>query len=166
MKRLTARSIYRFKSIFMVLILLANTACSDEKVNDTKTHDEKAPTNVEALSVKPMTQKAPPFPTYQMREEVVTDQRLVSQNSGAVLFSNLCGSCHLLAGMGTNVLTGQRVALGEKPEMGLLVNRQDLHPDYIRSVVRNGKNSMPRLSRVDITDAELTLVANFLTKNK
>ena len=49
--------------------------------------------------------------------------RLAGGKDGAALFSNLCGACHLAGGMGTNLLTKQRVMLGEAPERGLLENR-------------------------------------------
>ncbi len=66
--------------------------------------------------------------------------------------------------MGTNLVTKQRVALGEEPELGLLVNRKDLTADYVKSVVRLGKGAMPRQTKVDITDAELDSVAQYLGK--
>jgi hypothetical protein len=53
---------------------------------------------------------------------------------------------------------------GEPPEKGLLANRQDLTADYVRAVVRQGKVAMPRLSRTDVTDAELTAIATYLGK--
>jgi cytochrome c5 len=101
---------------------------------------------------------------YQTRAEAPTGDRLASGRSGEALFSNKCGYCHLTGGMGTNLLTKQRVALKEAPEMGLLVNRKDLTADYVRSVVRLGKGAMPRQTKVDITDAELDSVAQFLGK--
>jgi Cytochrome C oxidase, cbb3-type, subunit III len=58
------------------------------------------------------------------------------------------------------------MALGEKPEMGLLTNRTDLSPDYVKQVVRIGKNAMPPQTKVDITDAELDAVAVYLGKAK
>jgi hypothetical protein len=66
--------------------------------------------------------------------------------------------------MGTNLLTKQRMMMGEPPENGLLTNRNDLTADYIKSVVRMGKVAMPRQTRVDVTDAELDAVAAYLTK--
>jgi cytochrome c5 len=101
---------------------------------------------------------------YQTRAEAPAGDRLASGRSGEALFSNKCGYCHLTGGMGTNLLTKQRVALKEAPEMGLLVNRKDLTADYVTSVVRLGKGAMPRQTKVDITDAELASVAQFLGK--
>ena len=66
--------------------------------------------------------------------------------------------------MGTNLITKQRMALGEPPENGLLTNRKDLTVDYVKSVVRMGKVAMPRQTRVDVTDAELDAIAAYLAK--
>jgi hypothetical protein len=46
----------------------------------------------------------------------------------------------------------------------MLTNRKDLTVEYIKSVVRMGKVAMPRQTRVDITDAELDVVAAYLAK--
>lgn len=106
----------------------------------------------------------PPPPPYQMRAELPPGDRLVAGKSGADLFSNRCGSCHLAGGMGTNLLTVQRIAAGEPPEMGLLTNRTDLTADYVKVVVREGKMAMPRISRVEATDVELDAIAKYLAK--
>ncbi len=103
---------------------------------------------------------------YQTRAEAPSGDRLSQGRSGAALYSSKCGYCHLTGGMGTNLLTKQRVAMKEAPEMGLLVNRKDLTPDYVRAIVRAGKGAMPRQTKVDITDAELDSVATFLGKAK
>jgi hypothetical protein len=52
----------------------------------------------------------------------------------------------------------------EPPEKGLLANRADLTADYVKSVVRGGKMAMPRLSKVEVTDAELDSIAHYLGK--
>jgi mono/diheme cytochrome c family protein len=107
----------------------------------------------------------PPPPPYQMRPEPPTGNRLAAAD-GQRAFEVHCGYCHLAGGMGTNLLTKQRIALGEGPEMALLSNRTDLTPDYVSQVVRQGKNAMPPQTRVDITDAELAAVSAYLGKRK
>jgi len=101
-----------------------------------------------------------------MRDAMPAGDRLSTGRDGAALFSNRCGSCHLAGGMGTNLLTKQRVAAGQPPESGLLANRSDLTADYVKAVVRNGKVAMPPLSRVEVTDAELESIAGYLGKGK
>ena len=104
-------------------------------------------------------------PPYQMRAELPPGDRLAVQSDGEALFSNRCGACHLAGGMGTNLLTKQRVAAGEPPQSGLLANRTDLTPDYVKSVVRMGKVAMPRLSRTEVTDSELDAIAAYLARS-
>ena len=106
----------------------------------------------------------PPIPPYQMRAELPAGNRLAGGKDGEILFSNRCGACHLAGGMGTNLLTKQRLAAGQPPESGLLANRTDLTQRYIKLVVRSGKMAMPRLTRVEVTDAELDAIARFLGK--
>ncbi len=106
----------------------------------------------------------PPIPPFQMRSEMPSGNRLAGNGSGEDLFSNRCGACHLAGGMGTNLLTKQMLAAKRPPSDGLLANRADLTVDYVRSVVRMGKNAMPRQTRVDVTDAELDEIATWLGK--
>jgi mono/diheme cytochrome c family protein len=108
----------------------------------------------------------PPFLLYQTRTEAPSGDRLAAGRNGAALFSNNCGYCHLVGGMGTNLLTKQRIAAGQPPETALLVNRTDLTTDYIKSVVRMGKGAMPHQTKVDVTDAELDSIAAYLGKAK
>jgi mono/diheme cytochrome c family protein len=105
-------------------------------------------------------------PPYAFRGEDPPGGRLEPGRDGERLYRMRCGACHLAFGMGTNMLTAQRVALGEPPGNGLLENRDDLRADYIRTVVRTGKVAMPRLSRVEVTDAELDAIAAWLAGPK
>ena len=106
----------------------------------------------------------PPLLPYQMRALLPAGDRQNGQKDGRALFSNRCGACHLTGGMGTNLLTKERVAAGEAPQSGLLENRKDLTVEFTRMVVRRGKLAMPRLTRVDVTDAELDAIARYLGK--
>ena len=103
-------------------------------------------------------------PPYQMRAPQPAGDRLAGGKDGAALFSNLCGACHLAGGMGTNLLTKQRVILGEPPERGLLENRKDLTQNYVKIIVRRGRMAMPSLTRVEVTDTELDAIAAYLGK--
>lgn len=106
----------------------------------------------------------PPPPPYQMRAEMPSGDRLGAGKNGETLFSNRCGACHLAGGMGTNLLTKQRMQAGETPDKGLLANRTDLTQGYVKGVVRQGKMAMPRLTQVDVTDGELDAIAAYLGK--
>ncbi len=78
---------------------------------------------------------------------------------GNKLFHAKCGYCHLQGGTGT-IMLGFR--LGK--DKALLENRTDLRPDYIRHVARAGIGSMPRLTRIEVPDSELDLIAAYLTR--
>lgn len=108
----------------------------------------------------------PPIPPYQMRAQLPSGDRLTAGGDGEDLFSNRCGACHLEGGMGTNLVRKQQMAMGQGPEAGLLTARDDLTADYVKSVVRLGKNAMPAQTKVDLTDAELDAVARYLAKGK
>ena len=106
----------------------------------------------------------PPPPPYQTRAEEPSGDRLVAGRDGEALFSRHCGTCHLAGGMGTNLLTKQMMMAKRPPSDGMLANRKDLTSDYVKSVVRMGKNAMPRLTNVDVTDAELESISKYLGK--
>lgn len=114
----------------------------------------------------PVGKGPPPPPPYQTRGDAPSGDRLAAGRSGKALFEVHCGYCHLAGGMGTNLLTKQRMMAGEPPEKGLLANRTDLSPDYVKAVVRSGKNAMPPQTRVDLTNPELDSVATYLGKAK
>ena len=78
---------------------------------------------------------------------------------GKKLFHAKCGYCHLPGGTGT-IMLGFR--LGK--DKALLEDRTDLKTDYIKHVARSGIGSMPRLTRIEVPDSELDLIAAYLTR--
>lgn len=106
----------------------------------------------------------PPMPPYMMRPVAPEGDRLKPGRDGKTVFEAQCGYCHLVGGMGTNLLTKQQMMAGNPPEKGLLANREDLTRDYVKAVVRMGKGAMPQQTKVDLTDAELDAVAAYLGK--
>lgn len=144
------------RALVLLPLALGLAACSI-----TPTKDRKADQQAASASAP----ESGPIPTYQMRPPVDPDEnRLAPTADGKTLFEQRCGYCHLPWGMGTNLLTKQQVALGKPPSMGLLSNRTDLTADYVKTVVRQGKNAMPPQSKVDVTDAELDKIAGYLGK--
>jgi mono/diheme cytochrome c family protein len=89
------------------------------------------------------------------------DARSSAAASGKELFQNRCGVCHLQGGTGTFML-GRR--LGQ--ENALLEARKNLRADYVEAIVRNGLMSMPRFTRVELTDSELKQIATYLSSPK
>jgi mono/diheme cytochrome c family protein len=79
---------------------------------------------------------------------------------GKASFEYHCGKCHDAAGTGTQMLTKR---LGK--EQALLENRKGLTVDLVRHAVRHGVLSMPRITRVEVPDAELDAIARYLTSS-
>lgn len=80
---------------------------------------------------------------------------------GGQLFERRCGVCHLKGQTGTIILERR---LG--PQRALLADRTDLTPEYIRFVVRQGLVNMPRLTRVELPDAELEAISAYLRRSR
>lgn len=81
------------------------------------------------------------------------------QTSDKQVFDARCTKCHGETGTGTFML-GRR--LGK--DQAMLESRTDLAPELIRHVVRNGIVSMPAITRVEVTDAELEAIVRHLTR--
>jgi mono/diheme cytochrome c family protein len=109
--------------------------------------------------------KGPPptaFPPMEKQQgaDVTNDRvRLAAAQDGERMFMRRCGVCHLEGGMGTMVLARRL-----PPEQAKLQDRRDLQRELVVAAVREGIGSMPRLTRVDVTDPELDAIAAFLTR--
>lgn len=77
---------------------------------------------------------------------------------GRAAFEHRCAMCHRAGGTGSNLLARR---IGK--EQSILEQRTDLQPEYVRHVVRWGYVNMPRISRVELADAELDAVIAYLT---
>ena len=65
-------------------------------------------------------------------------------------YANACGTCHDNGGYAVGVLADR---LG--PESALIHERNNLAPQTIRAVVRQGMGAMPAMSKIEVSDAEL-----------
>lgn len=81
---------------------------------------------------------------------------------GAAEFAELCGMCHQAGGMGTGILS-RRPGDASK---GLLEARNDLSAAVVKVVVRHGIGNMPRISRGEVSDAQLESIARYLAKGR
>ena len=111
--------------------------------------------------------KGPPpaaFPPMEKAQgpDVTNDRiRLAAVQNGERMFQRRCGVCHLEGGMGTMVLARRL-----PPEQAKLLDRPGLQPAFVVSTVRNGMGAMPRMTRVDVTDAELNAIAAYLARSR
>ena len=80
---------------------------------------------------------------------------------GRAAFTHRCSMCHREGGTGTFILA-RRLGAGQS----LIEKRTDLQPEYIRYVVRWGLVNMPRMSRVELPDADLEAVVAYLTAQR
>lgn len=78
---------------------------------------------------------------------------------GQALYERHCGVCHRAGQTGTVVL-GRRLGA----DRALLAERSDLTVPYVRQVVRAGLLNMPRLTRVELPDADLQQLAEWLAR--
>lgn len=80
--------------------------------------------------------------------------------SGKVLFTTRCGMCHQTNGMGVSILS-RRPGDASK---GLLEARTDLSAEFVYTVARLGTGNMPRISRGEVSDEELRLIALYVSR--
>jgi mono/diheme cytochrome c family protein len=86
----------------------------------------------------------------------------MAETSGAALFAERCGMCHRTNGMGVGILA-RRPGDASK---GLLENRNDLTVALVTTVTRIGIGNMPRIPRGEVSDPEMTAIAEYLAKGK
>jgi mono/diheme cytochrome c family protein len=81
---------------------------------------------------------------------------------GKALFKERCGMCHQTIGMGVSLLARRP---GDTSK-GFLEDRKDLASIVVRTVVRTGIGNMPRIARGEVSDKELTAIANYLSQGR
>ena len=81
------------------------------------------------------------------------------QQQGKALFEATCNYCHNARGWATERLKARN---GE--DRAVLVERTDLDPTYIRTVVRNGLVSMPAYTPTDLNEAQIRAIAAYLAR--
>ena len=82
-----------------------------------------------------------------------------SKSPPEALFVEKCGMCHRQMGMGTVILARRM-----DPKIAMLEARTDLTADLITVAARQGIGNMPRISRGEVSDAQLSEISNYLTK--
>jgi cytochrome c5 len=82
-----------------------------------------------------------------------------SKSPAEALFVEKCGMCHRQMGMGT-VILARRV----DPAVAMLEARRDLPVDFVIQAARSGIGNMPRISRGEVSDAQLQVIARYLAR--
>ena len=81
------------------------------------------------------------------------------QQQGKRLYNHLCVYCHSPGVWGTN-----RLSKRMDKEHAVLEDRADLSADAIQTIVRTGIGSMPPLRKSELTDADVSAIAAYLTR--
>jgi cytochrome c553 len=84
-----------------------------------------------------------------------------SSSTDEALFVEKCSMCHRQMGMGTVILARRM-----DPKLAMLETRSDLTADMITSAARQGIGNMPRISRAEVSDAQMVQITNYLTATK
>jgi (+)-pinoresinol hydroxylase len=83
-------------------------------------------------------------------------------NQGKQVFDHWCSACHAPGPPrmpGTSALAAKYN--GQEP--AVLEERKDLTPDFVKFFVRHGVSVMPPFRKTEITDAELSVLADYLS---
>jgi cytochrome c553 len=75
------------------------------------------------------------------------------------LFVEKCGMCHRQMGMGTVILARRM-----DPKIAMLEARSNLTVEFVTAAARGGIGNMPRISRGEVSNAQLTRIAAYLAK--
>ena len=86
-------------------------------------------------------------------------QNRSSHSPAEALFVEKCGMCHREMGMGTVILARRM-----DPAKAMLERRNDLRADFVISAARNGIGNMPRISRGEVSDAQIKIISDYLAK--
>jgi cytochrome c5 len=82
-----------------------------------------------------------------------------SKSPPEALFVEKCGMCHRQMGMGTIILARRM-----DPAVSMLEARRDLPAELVIQAARNGIGNMPRISRGEVSDAQLQVIARYLAR--
>ena len=82
-----------------------------------------------------------------------------SKSPAEALFVEKCAMCHRQMGMGTVILARRM-----DPSVAMLESRHDLNPAFVVQAARSGIGNMPRISRGEVSDEQLAIIARYLAK--
>jgi (+)-pinoresinol hydroxylase len=89
-------------------------------------------------------------------------------DNGKAIYRLWCYDCHAATGGRFGMLPVGFSVLSKRYNGSLpgdLAERTDLAPEYIRTMVRNGLNVMPKTRKTEISDRQLDDLVAFLNRN-
>ena len=83
--------------------------------------------------------------------------------AGRLVYERWCAACHDpgIEHPGTNALTTKYQGV----KSGVILEWNDLQPEFVRHLVRTGMSVMPHFRKTEIADAELDALASYLSRN-
>lgn len=95
------------------------------------------------------------------------DPNATGMERGRQLYNQNCAICHAggVGMAGTDSLIRRFKMEGETELDPILANRTDLNHDFVELVVRNGIKSMPYYRKTEVSDEDLKLISDYLTRN-
>ena len=85
-----------------------------------------------------------------------------AERMGQEVYDKWCGFCHDAGPMKAGTIGLQEKYKGAKP--AVLLERNDLTPDFVKYVARHGLNYMPRFRKTEISDGELNELADYVAR--
>lgn len=81
---------------------------------------------------------------------------------GQKIYANWCEGCHMDSPFAPGTIQLRKL---RGDDQALILKRTDITADYLRHIVRKGMNGMPLFRRVEISDAELESLVQYLVKD-
>ncbi len=91
---------------------------------------------------------------------LAADPAPVAPTAGADIYEHYCSACHDRGGGHPGT---QNLAYLYGAEKAALADRDNLTPEFVRTMVRLGRGLMPGFRRSEIDDAQLKLLAGYLS---
>lgn len=142
-----------------VLTLLVS-ACSGPASEDSPAEPQSAPINPDlVLSDPPVGPALPPMPPHIPASTALIP--ISEMGVGEEVYRRWCAHCHAPGPFypGTVALAASR-----SPEEAVILFNPYLEAGYIEAVVRNGLGTMPNFRTIEISDDELTALAQYIVQ--
>lgn len=135
------------KYLALSVLVIALVACGDDDAV------EQTKANADASNVATATSGT----ANGIAESLAAGQEV--ENPGRVVYSHYCADCH-------NPGPGHpgTMRLADRLETGVLREREDLAPAYVKFIVRNGYQMMPAFRPSEIPDSQLDDLAAYVSE--
>lgn len=102
--------------------------------------------------------------TSDLPEMAKMDIQATGDELGEAVYDKWCSICHSPGPYPGTIALTERYEGTDIP--GVLVERTNLQPAFVKLIVRKGVANMPDFRKTEITDAELDALADYLSKQQ